>query len=798
MDEEIFQDEEIKEQYEKIKDHLSKEEFLEKMNELEEEYKETSFVNEIDMAKMIVSPYLDEKNETLSTKDEHVIDKIDKLEVGAQNITLIGKVMGISNVKKFTSRKGKDGKLCNLEFADDTGLIRVTLWTDNIKHLKKFNEGDVIKITHMEARDGYNGIELQMQPRSQVQVLNADDYPTFPEYKEPITLIEDINPDETVNIIGRIIRIPEIRKYESKGKKGKVVSLEIQDESGKISYTLWNKDVDLIEELGLEEGDSVKILRAQARERNGEISLSHFGGKIVKGDYEVPEFEETILKIGEAQELNDVNILGIITKIQDTITFERKDGSEGYVKSIEVADDTGSIRVTLWNNDTKKEFTKGDIIKIVGGNIEFDEWSTSGYRLNTNWNTSFTINPKCNPELLETLNEIKSRMKPLTIEEIQEFEEDGEEIDVIGRLISLDDTREFQREDSSVGLVRSADFADETGSTRISFWDDKAKLNLKIGEALSLENVRTRLGMEDVELNVGKTSRVIELNEDEVGNLPPFNQLEEMIYEFKKIDELDEDDRKIRVVARILDIQDIVEFQKTDGSPGKVRSMDLADETGSIKASLWDDKTDIQGFKIGDAVKIDDPRVTFREDRLELSIGGRSDLISPSTEETEMLPTFNELKDIIYQLKTIDELEEDDINIRVSGSLTDIYSEKLLLMKCPHCKNNVEVNEDDEYTCEFCGEEFDKPNYTLMLPSKFEDDTGEISITFFGKLVEELLDMSEEEIISIVEDGDDLTLLETKIEDLTTLTLDLIVDVSYDEYNEAIRLNPKRILSKEL
>ena len=797
MDLEIFQDEEIKEQYEKVKDKLSQEEFLEKFNELEKEYKDTSFVNAIDIAKMITSPYSDEKNETLSEKDEHVIDKISKLEAGAQNITLVAKIMGISNIKKFTSRKGKDGKLCNMDIADDTGAIRVTLWTDNIKHLKKVTEGDVVQITNMEARDGYNGLELQMQPRSQIKVLDANDYPTFPDYEEPITLIKDINPNETINLMGRIIRLPEIWKYESNGKKGKVTSIEIQDESGKISYTLWNNDVNLIEELGLEVGDSIKILRAQARERNGEISLSHFGGKIVKGDFDVPEFEETILKLVDAQELKDVTILGVITKIQDKITFTRKDGSEGYVKSIEVADDTDSIRVTLWNDDTNIEFNKGDLVKVIGGNIEFDDYAPSGYRLNTNWNTRFVIDPKCDEETKNALNQIKARMKPLTVEEIQEFEDDGEEVDIIGRILSISDVREFQRDDTSIGLVRSIDLADETGFVRVSLWDEKAKINLKIGTAFRFENVRTRLGFNAVELNAGKTSRAIELKEDEVGDLPSFADLEEMLYEMKKIDEVEEDDVNIRVVARILDIQDIVEFQRDDGNPGKVRSIDLADETGSIKASLWDAKTELKDFKIGDAIKIENPKVNFRDDRLELSIGGSSNLLEPTTDETELLPTFDELKEMIYQLKTIDELEEDDINVRVNGSLTDIYSEKLLLTKCPHCRNNVDLD-SDEHTCDFCGEEFDEPSYTLMIPAKFIDDTGEISITFFGNLVEELLEMSEKEIIEIVRDDEDSTVLDTKIDDLTTLTLDLIVDVNYDEYNEAIRLNPKTILSKEI
>ena len=70
-----------------------------------------------------------------------------------------------------------------------------------------------------------------------------------------------------------------------------VTSLEIQDISGKISYTLWNNDVKLIESLDLKEGDIVKILNEQSRERNGEISLSHWNGRICKaeGDYDIPE-----------------------------------------------------------------------------------------------------------------------------------------------------------------------------------------------------------------------------------------------------------------------------------------------------------------------------------------------------------------------------------------------------------------------------------------------------------------------------------------------------------------------------
>ncbi|MCC7553660.1 MAG: replication protein A [Methanobacteriaceae archaeon] len=785
---------EILEEYEKIKDKISEEEFSDKMKSLREEYGDVSFMEDIDLARMIVGKYITEKNEVVSEKEEHAMDKISKLESGAQNVSVIGKVMGISNPKVFTSRKGQSGKVCNMKIADDTGDIRVVLWTENIKLLKKIKEGDVIQINKVEVKDGYNGKEIQLQPRSTINLLENNDYPNFPEYKESITSICDIEADKKVNIIGRITRIPSVRTFEKNGKEGQVVSIEIQDASGKINYTLWNKDVTLIDSLELNQGDTVKILSAQSRENNGELSLSHWDGRIVKGDFDVPAFEEKVIKIAEAHEQKDVSLIGLVTKIQDPISFKRSDGNDGFVKSIEVMDDTGSIRVTLWGDDTKIEVNKGDILKITGGNIEFDEYTTSGYRVNTNWNSGIIINPTDDNPIYDSLKEYSSQIGPVKIEEVQDSDDDGEEVDIIGRIISVNDITEFQRDDGTAGIVRSVNFADETGVIRLSFWDDKAQENFKPGDAYQIENARTKMGMYAIDLNIGKTSRVIKLNEEESSFLPSFETLEKMIYTQKKLTDLDEDDRNIRVVGRIIDIQEPREFQKQDGTPGLVRNIDIADDTGSIKVVMWNSAADYN-LEIGEAIKLENPRVNFNEDRLELSINDSSNILSPSEEELNVLPSYDELQEIIYTVKDIESLEDNDSNIRISGTLTDSYGDKLLLSKCPHCNNTLE-QEDDEYICDFCGEEVEKPRYVLMIPSRLEDDSGDISITFFASLVEELLEMKLNEIVNIIEDSGDFSSLEGKIEDLNGLNIEVIADVNFDEYNEEIRLAPKKILSK--
>ncbi|MBU4534880.1 MAG: replication protein A [Euryarchaeota archaeon] len=788
---------EIQQEYLKIKDKISQEEFLKRMEGMKKEYEDVSFMNDIDMARMIVAEFIKEKNEPLADKKDHKMDKIAKMEIGADNLKLMGRVMQISNPKKFTTRKGKEGKVANLVVSDETGEARIVFWTENIKLLKKIKEGDVIHIDGVSVKEGYKGrIEIHLQPRSTIEVID-DDNSNLPAYHEEITPINSIEEDQEVNLIVRIVRISRIRTFDRDGNEGKVASLELQDETGQITYTLWNRDTDLIKDLDLQENDAVKILGAQSRSRDGDISLSHsWVGRIIKGDYDVPEIEEKMFKIGDAHEKKDISVIGLVTKVQDPITFERSDGSAGSVKSIEIADDTGKIRVTLWNDDTSLNINKGDILKIMGGNVEFDEYAAEGYRINTNWNSRIVINPESDKKLVELLNEYKKHLEPVKIGNIVDIQEEGEEIDIVGRIVSVNEPREFQREDGTTGLVRSADIADETGVVRISFWDDKAHTGLKIGEAIRIENARTKLGLYSVDLSIGKTSRVLEPQKDDLKELPSFEELEDIIYTTKKIDDLEEDDRNLRLVARVIDLYDPNEFQRDDGSPGIVRSMEIGDDTGSIRASLWDDKAEIP-LNIGDAIRIENPQVKFRNDHLELSLGRNTQINPAKDKDMGSLPTFKELEDMIYTPKSIENLEEEDRNVKISGELTDAFGGRILSYRCPNCNNRLESSEED-YICDFCGEETDEPRYLLMVPARIEDDTGDIRVTFFGKQAEKLLEMSTQEVADVIAKSADEGALEDKVEDLNGRNITIIGDANFDEYNEEVRLNPKKIVKIEL
>ena len=791
---------EIQEHYDKVREIISQEEFFERMEKFRQQESANPFLNDSGLAEMVVGELIDEEVEVISEKPEFAVDTIDKLEKGSRGVTIAGRVISISNPRSFKTRKGQEGQVCNVELKDNTGEIRAVFWTANIKLLKNVEEGNIIQIKDVDIKEGYTGLEANLRQRSTVVHLEEDPS-KFPAYEEEITKIADIQPDTKVNIIARIVRIPTIRSYEKNGKEGKVASLELKDDSGQISYTLWNKNVELIKDLELEDGDTVKILQAQARERmnrdgENEITLTHWDGRIIKGDYEAPEVVQEFTPIGDVSEQKDVSIMGIVSRLQDIKLFTRKtDNSEGKLRNFDVRDTTGEIRVTLWGDDTSIPLNKGDIVKIIGGEVRFDEYTQSQYSMNTNFNTQITLNPQNLPmEVLDELGELRNELGPVQIGQIYEYDDDGIEIDIIGRILSLEDIREFQRDDGNVGTVRSATIADESGKVRLSFWNEKAEGDYEVGEAYRIENARTRLGMYSVDLNIGGNSRIIRLSEEEASAMfiPELATLEKALYDYKKIEDLDEDEEDTIIIGRVIEVNDVREFDRDNGDTGFVRNIEIADDTGSIRVVLWDNDAKNE-YEMGQAIKLQNPRLSLDMDnRVEATVSGGTTMLEPSESELENLPSQDELMEAIFVPKTIESLYEDDTNVHVTGTIQEVSPDKILLKRCPNCRENVDDSED-EYYCDNCGHSFDEPSYTLMIPTRIEDETGDISVTFFGKLAEELIGMDQEKIVSLVEDGYGI---EDKLQDLVGVTIEIIANVSFDDYREENRLNPKKLLKK--
>lgn len=69
--------------------------------------------------------------------------KINELLSGMRKVNVVGKVINLSPVRTFTTKKGDKGKVANLFIADNTSNIKVVLWDTN--HIALIEKGDIVK-----------------------------------------------------------------------------------------------------------------------------------------------------------------------------------------------------------------------------------------------------------------------------------------------------------------------------------------------------------------------------------------------------------------------------------------------------------------------------------------------------------------------------------------------------------------------------------------------------------------------------------------------------------------------------
>lgn len=97
-----------------------------------------------------------------------------------------------------------------------------------------------------------------------------------------------------VEITGKIIEISEVREFEVNGRKGKVQSISLGDETGKIRVVFWNDKIDLIK--NLKEGEVIKIKNGYTKANSFGIPEIHVGkGSTLEKkelEIEIPEIKE--------------------------------------------------------------------------------------------------------------------------------------------------------------------------------------------------------------------------------------------------------------------------------------------------------------------------------------------------------------------------------------------------------------------------------------------------------------------------------------------------------------------------
>ncbi|GAB7094309.1 single-stranded DNA binding protein [Halolamina litorea] len=308
--------------------------------------------------------------------------------------------------------------------------------------------------------------------------------------------VADIEPGmDDVKFLAKLVSIGEKRTFERDGDQpdGQVVNTEVADESGRIRLSLWDE----MAESALEELEVGDVLRIAGRPKEGYNGVEVSADKAeidLDADIDV-SLTDTYTVEDLSMGLSDVTLVGKLLDVDDDYrTFDRDDGSEGRVGNVAIGDETGRIRVTLWDEatDLLDELEADTVVEVVDGYVRERDGD-----LELHVGSRGTIEP-----VDEDVEYVPDTADIGSVEM-------GDTVDIAGAVIETDDKRTFDRDDGSQGQVRNVRVRDETGDIRVALWGEKADRDITLADRVAFTDVEIQDGWQDeLEASAGWQSTV--------------------------------------------------------------------------------------------------------------------------------------------------------------------------------------------------------------------------------------------------------------------------------------------------
>jgi replication factor A1 len=420
--------------------------------------------------------------------------KIGALTSGLNDVSLTGRVLHLFPSRTFQRADGRQGKVLRMLIGDATGIVAVVFWDDKADHIiaSKVTRGKIIRVLHGYSRErqGSGEVEVNVGNRGSVYMEPLDVVDSeFPQMDSFFKTPGQISTIGAINVEGVIMgRSPQSTFTRKDGTEGKVVRLTLEEGGRQITTVLWDEKVE--EAAKLSDGTRVRIIGANAKVRQGggfEIHLNR--------NSEVEVLEEGVLpheplnqwsKIGELKDgMRSVSVAGKVTSVGEPREFIRKDGTKGRVASVVLEDETGVIRLSLWDDDVNalSDMPIGTIVAVENG------YTRAGYGNSTDLNVGRLGTMKINPS--EVQIEILDAADRIT--QIKDLKEGQKNITVEGQLLDDPISREVNTMRGPTNVV-SFRVDDGTGEARISLWGEhgKAVEGLTAGARILLENCNIR------------------------------------------------------------------------------------------------------------------------------------------------------------------------------------------------------------------------------------------------------------------------------------------------------------------
>ncbi|MEM5811482.1 MAG: OB-fold nucleic acid binding domain-containing protein [Candidatus Aenigmatarchaeota archaeon] len=200
---------------------MDKEEIIKKILE-RTNYDIKEIEKKVEEKKKLFKDFISEKGIYMLIARELGIDvtkdfvKLGSIVNGMKNISVIGRIFKISEIKEF-----KNGKVANVFIGDKTGYAKLTLWNDQCDILDKINVGDIIEINKVYVKENIFGdLEIALGRFSSIKILEKGDLPSLEELQKQYLSknykkckINEITSVGNYEIEGTVVKVIESKKF---------------------------------------------------------------------------------------------------------------------------------------------------------------------------------------------------------------------------------------------------------------------------------------------------------------------------------------------------------------------------------------------------------------------------------------------------------------------------------------------------------------------------------------------------------------------------------------------------------
>jgi ssDNA-binding replication factor A large subunit len=185
-----------------------------------------------------------------------------------------------------------------------------------------------------------------------------------------------------ITVTGRIMNIYPVHNFTKKdsNEQSSTRTIVVFDKDTKVRVKLWDKQVGAPDEMGLQAGDLVRIIKGYVRaglDGKPIINLGSYGAlEVLQDQKDVPDIDSVTITIDDVKETQDNAVISGFVNANPRISEfvnQRGEPSKSLQMQMTNESNTRTLRVVIWNVDESripKVFKTGTKVRLIGVRVK--------------------------------------------------------------------------------------------------------------------------------------------------------------------------------------------------------------------------------------------------------------------------------------------------------------------------------------------------------------------------------------------------------------------------------------------